>query len=560
MLDHLMALPVEDARGFYRSLKPGAMHALMARSRHELGSPHGLWQRDPCGFVEDILRVGLWSSQRELLESIRDHERTAAPASHAPGKSLSAAAATVWWGSVWPLGTAQIVTTAPRMRQVKHILWPYIRRLHTIASLPGVVQMTQWKVDDEILAYGFSAEDYAEDAFSGIHSANVLLVVDEAGGISHTLGRSYTAVLSNPNARMLLIGNPPVDEEGTWFEEQCEKLVEHVNTVRIPASATPNFTGERTPRCTLCPTAVPAHRVAAHLTPVEWVNEVTSEFGEESAYVTARVHAQFPTAIGQKVMPYAWVEACADTDHEAAPGTWVRVGADVAAEGGDEFAIARAVGFSVRIVHRSSGAANADPVNLAGRITEEVREACALREKLGEERKVHVKIDASGMGWGVAGLVKRQCEEAGLPAVVLPVRGEDPPNDETNHRNARSEIWWNMRRLIKPDTDPTTGAVVRAGRVKLVEAPTRLLAQLSGPKYGTDAAGRIVVEKKAETKKRIGGSPDLADAVNLAFYSPANQGGPARVESPAPAVIPTRISQVQQGGGNVVQMPTRPPR
>ena len=557
MLDHLMALPVEDARGFYRGLKPGAMHALMARARRELGSPHGIWQRDPCGFSEDVLRVGMWSGQREIMESVRDNRRTAVRACHGPGKSFSAACLVCWFGSVWPLGTATIVTTAPRLRQVRTILWPAIRHLHDRAHLAGTVQTTQWKVGEELLAWGFSSSEYDEEAVQGIHDPYVLFIVDEAGGIGHTLGNSYAAVLSNPDPHMLLIGNPPTDNEGSWFEEECGRTDGTVSSLRVSAYDTPNFTGESTPRCTSCGPSVPAHRVAWHLTDQEFVDGAIAEFGEDSAFVLARVHAEFPTAIGQIVMPLSWVEACAEADHQPAAGSWVRVGADIAAEGGDEFVIAHTVGFTASIVHRSSGAANADPVNLAGRITQEVREACDIRERVGEERKVHVKIDASGMGWGVAGLVKRQCEEAGLPAVVLPVRGEDPPNDETQFRNARSELWWNTRRLVKPDTDPTTGAVVRAGRLKLVDAPARLLAQLSAPKYSTDSAGRIVVEKKAETKKRKGGSPDLADAVNLCLYEPPNQGGPARVEAPAPAVMPTRISQVSQQGSAAI-IPLRP--
>lgn len=562
LLADLLSLPAEERRPWYRKLSPAGLYAVMARARHDLGSSFGLWQDDPVGFTEDVLRAGTWTGQRELMQSVQDHIRTGSPATHAPGKTFTGSCLALWFGSVWPLGTAQVITTAPKLRQVKNIMWPGIRRLHTKARLPGVIQTTQWKVGEELVGYGFSAADYDEDAVQGIHAPHVLFIVDEAGGIGHTLGRAYAAVLSQPHARMLMIGNPPTDEEGTWFEDQCEKAGELVNTVRISAYDTPNFTGERTPRCTTCPPGAPAHRVAAHLTTQEWVEEAITEFGEESAFVIARVHAEFPTAIGQKVMPYAWVEAAAEPEQEPAPGQWVRIGADIAAEGGDEFVIARAVGYSVRIIYRSSGAANADPVNLAGRITGEVREACELRERLGDERKVHVKIDASGMGWGVAGLVKRQCEEANLPAVVLAVRGEDPPNDETQFRNARSELWWNTRKLVKPDTDPRTGAVVRPGRLKLVDAPTRLLAQLSTPKYGNDSAGRIIVEKKSETKKRTGGSPDLADAVNLALYEPVNSG-PATVER-STTLLPTGARGAQRAaglagpGGQVI--PLGPPR
>lgn len=530
LLEDLLDLAPAERRPFYRDLQPADLRVLAAVARRELGTPYGLWQDDPVGFVQDVLGDTTWSKQEELLESVRDNGRTAAPATHSPGKSFIGSATVCWWCSVWPIGTAKALTTAPKMRQVTNILWggTGIARAHRAGGLPGVVQTAQWKVGRHVIAYGFSPADYDEDAVQGEHAGHVLLVVDEAGGISHTLGRSYISLLSQPHARILLLGNPPTDEEGSWFEEQAEKSA-LVTTIRIAAKDTPNFTGERTGRCTSCPPGVPPHRVALHLTSVEWVAETVEEFGEDAAYVVARVDAQFPHAVGQKVIPYSWVEAAVDPDHEAASGQWVRLGADIASDGGDEFAIARAVGYSVDIVHRSSGPANADPVAVAGVILQQTREACELRDRLGDTRDVHVKIDASGLGWGVAGLVKRQVQEAGLPARVFGIRGEDDPHDESQFKNARSEMWWNTRTLMKPVADPATGQVLGGGKVRLVNMPTRAVAQLSAPKYGNDTAGRIVVQKKRELKAKGIHSPDLADAINLALYEGKGEA-PAKLD------------------------------
>lgn len=559
LLDGLLSYAPVDRREFYRALPPNDLAVLAGVCRRELGTPYGLWQDDPVGFVQDVLGDTTWSRQEEVLESVRDNGRTAVPATHSPGKSFIGSRIVVWFVAVWPIGTAKVMTTAPKMRQVTNILWggTGIARAHEAGGLPGTVQTAQWKIGRHVVAYGFSPADYDEDAVQGEHAGHLLLLVDEAGGISHTLGRSYVSVLSQPHARLVMLGNAPTDEEGSWFEEQSEKAA-LVHTIRIAAHDTPNFTGERTGRCTSCPPGVPPHRVALHLTSQEWVAETVEEFGEDSSFVIARVHAQFPHAIGQKVIPYSWVEAAADDEHEAGAGQWVRLGADIASDGGDEFSIARTIGYRAELVHRSSGAANADPVNVAGVILEQTREACEVRDRLGDERDVHVKIDASGLGWGVAGLVKRQVEEAGLPARVLPVRGEDKPHDETQFRNARSEMWWNTRRLMKPETDPVTGQVVGGGKVHLVNAPTRLLAQLSLPKYGTDTAGRIVVQKKRDMKKDGKGSPDLADALNLALYEPPGSA-PAKVERPAGRVPlgPGRGGAASGAGGSVVPLGPR---
>lgn len=438
LITDLLTLPPAARRPFYEQLNAKDWRALVTASRKQLGSPYGCFQDDPCNFIEIVVGDTLWSKQREICESVRDNLRVAVAATHSPGKSWISARLVCWWVSVWPLGTALAVTTAPRMRQVKSIIWPAIRQAHAAGNLPGDVQSVQWKIGSEVYASGFSAGDYSEDAVQGLHSSHLLFVCDEAGGISHTLGRAYAAILSNPHARLLMIGNPPTDEEGSWFETEFEKD-RYVHAIRISAYDTPNFTQERTGRCTSCPPEAGAHRVATHLTLPSWVDETIDEFGEDSAFVVARVHADFPRSLGQKVIPLTWIELACEPDHVPAAGTWVRLGADIASDGGDEFVIARAVGSSVTIEHRSSGVENADPTRVAGTILRHLRDACEMRDRVGEERPVQCKIDASGMGWGVAGLVKRQAEENHLPAKVYGVRGEDKPHDEVQFKNCLTE-------------------------------------------------------------------------------------------------------------------------
>ena len=43
------------------------------------------------------------------------------------------------------------------------------------------------------------------------------------------------------------------------------------------------------------------------------------------------------------------------------------------------------------------------------------------------------------------------------------------------------------------------------------------------PRYAIDSSGRVKVEPKADTRLRLGRSPDDADALLLAFYVPANR-------------------------------------
>ena len=49
------------------------------------------YQRDPAGWVHGRLSQVVWTKQREILESVRDHRRTAVRSCHGVGKSHVAA-------------------------------------------------------------------------------------------------------------------------------------------------------------------------------------------------------------------------------------------------------------------------------------------------------------------------------------------------------------------------------------------------------------------------------------------------------------------------------------
>jgi hypothetical protein len=57
----------------------------------------------------------------------------------------------------------------------------------------------------------------------------------------------------------------------------------------------------------------------------------------------------------------------------------------------------------------------------------------------------------------------------------------------------------------------------------LTDLDETTIGQLISPRYSIDAGGRVKIEAKADTRKRIGRSPDDADALLLAYY----QGAPA---------------------------------
>lgn len=73
---------------------------------------------------------------------------------------------------------------------------------------------------------------------------------------------------------------------------------------------------------------------------------------------------------------------------------------NVAADGGDEVTIYRAVGDALEFRHASSGQVNINQVDVAGRILKEIKAAERLAKALGTVAPVRVKVDRNGLDHG----------------------------------------------------------------------------------------------------------------------------------------------------------------
>jgi len=482
IVDEIIKLQPQERMALMAELNDQERFVINQMLEAELTNKWAKFEHDPVGFVQDGLGESLWSKQVQILESVRDNKRTVVPACHAPGKSHLAARAVAWWISVHPPGTAIAVTTATTHRQVRNILWKNIRQLAAQNDLPGDVLTVQWKINNIVVGYGFSPAAHDETAVQGIHAPNLLVVVDEAGGISDTIGRALESLMTGGHTRLLVLGNPPTDLEDTWFERICSSPL--YNVIPISAFDTPNFTGEKTQTCHSCPSHIETHDVASHLVDKTWVDDVISEFGDDSPFIEARVHARFPRSSVGKVIPFTWAEMATQND-EPLNSEDIKLGVDIASDGGDEFVIAKADGFKCSIVHRSSGKQNANAVDVAQVILQEIDKAVSLLQKWEQEGKHKGKI--------------------------VPINVAERAKDEGKFRNVRAELWWNGRTLMQP---------LEGKQSVSLDIDRQTLTQLAGPTFKSDSSGRIQIESKADMKRRGVHSPDRAEAVLLAIYDP----------------------------------------
>ncbi len=431
---------------------------------------------DPVGWITSSLNDRPWSVQREICESVRDNRRTAVRSCNTAGKSFIAARITAWWIVNHKAGEAFVVTSATTDAQVVAVLWREINRTHSRGNLVGRTNLKQWWLPmpeghEEMVAFGRKPSDDDPTAFQGIHAKYVLVIFDEAGGIPKPLWVAADSLIGNKYSRFLAIGNP--DEPDNEFAEVC-KPGGGWNVIGISAFDTPNFTGEEV-----------SQTITDSLVSRMWQEEMLAKEGEESPYYISKVLGRFPKVSTGGLIPHAWIEAA--QKRELAEGEPNELGVDVGA-GGDYSSLAHRRGGHVRVLWRDR---NPDTMQTCGKVLATLRETGATV----------VKVDKIGIGKGIF--------DRGLE-LGKPIRGINvglPARDSEQFRNLRAEGYWALRERFQ------------AGDIDIDPDDAELAAQLADIKYKRNSRGQIVIELKEEMKRRMGRSPDDADAVMLAFIS-----------------------------------------
>ena len=436
----------------------------------------------PVAFAQDVLGVDLWSKQREVLEALPDNRRVAVKSGNGLGKGFCAAVAVLWF--LHHRDPAIVLSTAPTFRQVRHVLWRQIRRLHRPVAdiLGGKMLDTRWELADDRYAMGLSAE--TADQFQGFHSDNMLIVVDEAEGVSEEIYEAIESVMTSSDPRLLLIGNPTTVSGAfrrAFYEERNLYY-----TVTISALESPNVAAGKS--------------VMPGLATAKWVQERRETWGEDNPIFRARVLGEFPDQAEDTLFKLTEIEKAArrdspdslDVEVGGRPAyTEVVLAVDVARFGSDRSVILRRRGDRVEEIRTFQ---KMDTMELTGWVVAAIREFNPRR----------VFIDEIGVGAGVVDRLK----EEGHPVVGVNVARRSRQDDVFS--NLRAEGFWRLRELF------ASGGIS-------IPPDNQLMGELAALRYSYDSRGRVVMESKDAMRQRGLPSPDKADALMLAFLEPVNR-------------------------------------
>lgn len=456
------------------------------------------WLLNPVEFVRDRLgvdEVDDWQS--EVLQAAAAGalglkggavnpdglNRIALKASKGPGKSTVLSWIGWWFLACFP--HPKVVCTSVSGDNLSDGLWTEFAKWQARSPmLQGMFTQSAERIiaNDHPDTWWCSARQWAKtanadqqaDTLAGIHADNVLILIDESGGIPDGVVAAAEAGLANADptqgkhALLVQAGNPTHTIGPLYRACTRERALWWVKEI----SGDPDDPKR-------------AKRVS-----IQWAREQIQKWGSrEHPFVLVNVLGKFPpgqsnTLIGVNDAEEATQRTVVERDYYLEPKV---LGVDVARFGDDRSVICMRQG---RACFRPKVFRNLDTQELAGQVAMVIErhspDACFVDITGGVGAGVYDRLRALGFN-------------------VTPVEFAGKPLSN-RYKNKRAEMWFLMADWIKAG-----GAIPDDGE---------LLAELTAPTYKFDSAGRLQLEAKETMKERGLPSPDKGDALALTFAFP----------------------------------------
>lgn len=466
------------------------------------------WKLDPVKFVRDCIHAepDPWQLDVLTLMARPGRKRIAMKACAGPGKS----AVLAWAGwhrlacfaapNEHPKGAAVSITG----ENLRDNLWAEMARWQN--ESPFLLQAFQWNAQritsrDHPETWFLAAKAWAKSAdleaigrtLSGLHARYPFYLIDEAGDIPPNMIKSAEQGLTSCEDGLIITAGNTTSQTGLLYEVAVR------GRSQLDADGKPIWE-------VVSITADPDDPKRTPRVPVEWARQQIELYGRENPWVMAYVLGLFPPGSIDALLSADDVEKAMNIHPRPEQYSWAqkRIGVDVARFGDDRTVLFPRQGMASltpRVMRHARDSAVS--VHIAGAVMAKKIEWQEKDLTYGEEEILAFFDDTVGWAHGAVDVMRA----AGH--VVYAIQFNGPANDP-RYFNLRAEMWMKMADWIK------------AGG-SLPNMP-ELVSELSAPTYFFHN-GKFQIESKDQIKKRLGRSPDLADALALTFAIPDMPGG-----------------------------------
>ena len=377
----------------------------------------------------------------------------------------------LWFLDCYPGG--KVVTTAGTWSQLTQQLWREIamwnERSHdTIVSQVG---MNKHSIEIAPDWFAFARAANSEETFEGVHGQHVAVIMDEAKAIKDEV---FNAV------RRILRGNAGGN---LWW---------------VCASSPGSPSGPFFNICTGADTRWHVFKMSAYQSErvdLEQIESDAEDLGESSPLFVSMDLGEFPEEADDTIIPLTWVQAA--VERAARRDGKPCIGVDVARYGNDSTVFMQIDGRVAEITHMYQGK---DLMKTANR--------CAALAPI-----VHkVGIDDAGLGGGVVDRL-RELEVRN----IVPLNAGEKARDSDRFANAGTEWMWNLRKAFE-DNYKGSSRENDTGEWFSIPNHKTLIHQLAARKFDILHDGRVRMETKQHMKERGEKSPDMADAMAMAYW------------------------------------------
>ncbi len=439
---------------------------------HELAALIDVYREDIAVFALQVFGSTLTPKQIEFCEAFRTKRTITFRGGVGFGKTHAEAIVT-WWALITH-DQVQVSIFGPSEPQLRGGIWKELQVLHgkmsPIFKESFDVQATRISrtvnPSSCFAEYRLASGDKPDNA-RGIHAHNNFVIVDEASGIDDAVFTgALLNILTDPNAKLCLVSNPS-KASGFFWRTHCDPDIRDEWT---------QVHGQM--------------KDSPHFDPKTFEQLAKNYGGPLSREYRVMVLGEFPLSDIDGLISREWIET-AVLNNEVVPASNAPViwGLDPAGAGKDSSVLAMRHDNLLLGFEEWRGL---DPTQLAYK----VRDLYQSTPK--NLRPAMIAVDATGLGHGVYSNLK----DFGLPVHSCIFAGTPTRNPDRYHR-VRDQIWFEMREWFQTEN---------------VSIPNhqRLIEELVTPTYD-DGSGKIKLEEKKALKKRLGRSPDYADALAITF-------------------------------------------